>query len=67
MPKPPDHAGEMPKTYAPSEHEDRIRARWDASGAFHAEPGPVLAGEKPPYCILIPRRTSRRPSTSGTP
>ncbi len=54
MPQTPAIAGEMPKTYAPADHEDRIRAKWNASGAFHAEAGPVLRGEKPPYCILIP-------------
>ncbi len=44
----------LPAKYVPSEHEDGIRARWDASGAFHADPGKVLSGEKKPYCILIP-------------
>ncbi len=45
---------DMPKAYAPADHEDRIRDRWEASGAFHADPAPVLRGDKPPYCILIP-------------
>ncbi|MBX3353292.1 MAG: valine--tRNA ligase [Phycisphaeraceae bacterium] len=45
---------ELPKAYTPSEHEARIRARWDESGVFHAEPGPVLEGQKKPYSIVIP-------------
>ena len=45
---------EMPKVYKPAEHEDRIRARWDASRAFHADPSRVLSGQRKPYCILIP-------------
>ncbi len=45
---------QMPKAYTPADHEDRIRERWEASGAFHADPAPVLRGEKSPYCILIP-------------
>lgn len=52
-PSAPAGAG-LPKQYQPAEHEDRIRARWDASGAFHADPGRVLSGEREPYCILIP-------------
>ncbi|TVS02042.1 MAG: valine--tRNA ligase [Phycisphaerales bacterium] len=46
--------GEMPKTYSPEAHEGSIRERWEASGAFHADPARVLRGEKPPYAILIP-------------
>ncbi|MBL8763945.1 MAG: valine--tRNA ligase [Phycisphaerae bacterium] len=45
---------ELAKAYAPAEHEARIRARWEASGAFHAEPARVLSGERKPYCIVIP-------------
>ena len=48
------NASEMPKVYTPGAHEDRIRERWFSSGAFCADPGSVLRGEKPPYCILIP-------------
>ncbi len=44
----------MPPKYRPSDHEGRIRARWEASGAFHADPGRVLGGEAEPYCIVIP-------------
>ncbi|MEM1329528.1 MAG: valine--tRNA ligase [Planctomycetota bacterium] len=50
----PDASGEMPKTYTPSEHEDRIRALWDAAEAFRADPARVLSGERQPYAILIP-------------
>ena len=46
--------GEMPKTYSPEAHEGSIRERWEASGAFHADPARVVSGEKPPYTILIP-------------
>jgi valyl-tRNA synthetase len=31
-----------------------VIAKWEASGAFHADPARVLSGEKRPYCILIP-------------
>ena len=44
----------MPKQYRPADHEDAIRARWDDARAFAASADPVLKGEKPPYCILIP-------------
>ncbi len=44
----------MPTRYQPTEHEDRIRARWDDARAFHADPARVLRGEAAPYCILIP-------------
>ncbi len=47
-------AAELPKTYAPAEHEPRIWQRWIEAGAFRADPARVLSGEKPPYCILIP-------------
>ena len=45
---------ELPKQYRPAEHEDRIFDRWMASKAFHADPTPVLSGEREPYCVLIP-------------
>jgi len=45
---------ELPKAYVPGEHEPRIRQRWDASGAFHADPERVLSGETKPYAIFIP-------------
>ncbi len=44
----------MPTAYNPADHEGRIRARWDDSGVFHADPSRVLTGAKPPYCVLIP-------------
>ncbi len=47
-------SGELPKTYKPSEHEDRIRDRWENTGAFHADPARVLNGEAEPYAIVIP-------------
>ncbi len=40
--------------YAPAEHEGAVRARWEASGAFHADAGRVVRGEAPGYCVLIP-------------
>ncbi len=45
---------ELPKAYRPADHEDRIRARWDASKAFHADPHRVVSKEAEPYCIVIP-------------
>lgn len=45
---------ELPKQYRPTDHEGRIRARWEASGAFHADPGRVLRGEARPYSVVIP-------------
>ena len=45
---------ELSKAYRPSEHEGRIRARWDAARAFHADPATVTAGARRPYTILIP-------------
>ncbi|MCL4742505.1 MAG: valine--tRNA ligase [Phycisphaerales bacterium] len=44
----------LPTRYVPAEHEDRVRARWDRAGAFHADPQRVLAGRTAPFCILIP-------------
>lgn len=44
----------LEKAYVPSQHEGRIRAHWEASGAFHAEAGPVSSGERKPYAIVIP-------------
>lgn len=51
---PSQHVPELPKQYRPADHEARIRDRWDASGAFHADPARVRSGQKPPYAILIP-------------
>ncbi|MCW5767755.1 MAG: valine--tRNA ligase [Phycisphaeraceae bacterium] len=47
-------SNELPKAYKPSEHEDRIRARWESTGAFHADPSRVLNGEAEPFAIVIP-------------
>ena len=47
-------SGELPKQYKPAEHEQRIRAKWDAAKAFHADPQRVLKGEAKPYAIVIP-------------
>ncbi len=47
-------SGELPKQYKPAEHEQRIRAKWDAAKAFHADPQRVLRGEAKPYAIVIP-------------
>ena len=44
----------MPSKYIPADHEPAIRARWDASRAFHADPERVLGGEALPYAIVIP-------------
>jgi valyl-tRNA synthetase len=40
----------MPKAYDPKEHEGRIYALWEQSGAFHAEPNP----KRKPFTIMIP-------------
>jgi valyl-tRNA synthetase len=45
---------ELPKAYKPLEHEDRIRAQWESTRAFHADPARVLSGEAEPYAIVIP-------------
>ncbi|MEE8155051.1 MAG: valine--tRNA ligase, partial [Phycisphaerales bacterium] len=42
--------GELAKSYAPAEAEAEVRAKWEASDAFHARPG----GDSEPYCIVIP-------------
>jgi len=49
-------AGPAPlaKTYRPEQAEPRVRQRWAESGAFHAEPAPVLEGRRRPFTILIP-------------
>ncbi|MEM1166311.1 MAG: class I tRNA ligase family protein [Planctomycetota bacterium] len=53
----------LPKKYVPADHEDRIRERWDATGAFRADPARVdraadpthePGAPRPPYCVLIP-------------
>ncbi len=45
---------DLPKAYRPSDHEGRIRARWDEARAFHADPRKVTDGGKTPYSIVIP-------------
>lgn len=45
---------ELPAKYVPAEHEPDVSARWDAAGAFKADPARVLSGEAKPYCIIIP-------------
>ncbi|MBL0921432.1 MAG: class I tRNA ligase family protein, partial [Phycisphaerales bacterium] len=45
---------ELPKAYRPSDHEGRIRARWDQARAFHADPQRVGKAGKQPYAIVIP-------------
>src|SRR5689334_20813697 len=47
-------AAPAPKSYRPADHEERIRAMWEASGAFHADPMRVVRGEAKPYAIVIP-------------
>ncbi|CAN5684486.1 valine--tRNA ligase [soil metagenome] len=44
----------MSKQFVPTEHEDRIRARWDAARAFHADPARVNSGAAQPFSIFIP-------------
>ncbi len=44
----------LPKSYSPAEAEDAVRQRWDASGAFHAEPDETVRSKRSAYCILIP-------------
>ncbi len=46
---------EMPKAYQPADHEARLSAAWEASGAF----APRAEGE--PYCIVLPP-----PNRTGT-
>ncbi|MFN7020978.1 MAG: valine--tRNA ligase, partial [Phycisphaerales bacterium] len=47
-------AGGLPKAYNPSQTEPVVTAKWDASGAFHADPMRVVRGEARPYGIFIP-------------
>ncbi|RMD63099.1 MAG: valine--tRNA ligase, partial [Planctomycetota bacterium] len=44
----------LPKAFDPKAHEEAVFARWERARAFHADPRRVLAGEKPPFCALIP-------------
>jgi valyl-tRNA synthetase len=53
-PKAMTESAGLAKTYHPADTEPRIRARWDAARAFHADPGRVLRGEAKPYAIFIP-------------
>ena len=40
--------------FDPTEHEPRIRARWESSGAFACDPKNVTEGGKAPFSIVIP-------------
>ncbi|MFT3685063.1 MAG: class I tRNA ligase family protein [Phycisphaerales bacterium] len=40
--------------FVPVEHEEKIRAAWDAAKAFHPDPERVLRGEAEPFAIVIP-------------
>jgi len=53
-PSQPAPASNLPPRYAPADHEPRIIEKWDAHRAFHADPGPVVRGEKKPYAVVIP-------------
>src|ERR1044071_2828255 len=53
-PSAPPARSNLPKQCRPSDHEARIRAAWEGSGAFHPDPARVLAGQAKPYAILIP-------------
>ncbi|MFO0831822.1 MAG: valine--tRNA ligase [Phycisphaerales bacterium] len=50
----PPPSAPLPPSYKPSEHESVAWGRWVEAGAFHAEPGRVLSGEKRAYAVLIP-------------
>ncbi|HZP25948.1 MAG TPA: valine--tRNA ligase, partial [Dehalococcoidia bacterium] len=43
-------AREMPKAYAPQEHEGRLYEMWESRGYFKAAPDP----ERDPFCIIMP-------------
>ena len=45
---------ELPAKYVPAEHEPSVSARWDAAGAFTANPSRVISGEAEPYCVVMP-------------
>src|SRR5262245_5972081 len=53
-PSAPPARTELPKQYKPTDHEARIRAAWEGSGAFHPDPARVLGGQVRPYAIVIP-------------
>jgi valyl-tRNA synthetase len=46
----------LPTTYQPNEHEPRIYAQWEESGAFKPENAPVIPGDvqPEPFSILMP-------------
>src|SRR5256885_2305506 len=56
--QPPSGEGGPPKVYKPADHEPRVRDRWESSRAFHADPAPVLSGEKNPYRTPTPPPTA---------
>ncbi|MBL0926707.1 MAG: valine--tRNA ligase [Phycisphaerales bacterium] len=45
---------ELAKRYVPADHEPRIREKWTAAGASHADPQRVLSGAAKPFSIVIP-------------
>jgi valyl-tRNA synthetase len=45
---------ELPKSYTPAEWEEKIRARWEETRAFHADPIKTQAAKLQPFCIVIP-------------
>ncbi|MCA9306203.1 MAG: valine--tRNA ligase, partial [Phycisphaerales bacterium] len=44
----------LDRTYQPSQQEPRIREKWLAANAFHADPVPVNQGTARAYSIVIP-------------
>ena len=61
-PAPISSSAEMPKGYVPLDHEARIRARWEQSNAWTANPQAVLSGQRKAFPILIPP-----PNVAATP
>ncbi|MEM9789233.1 MAG: valine--tRNA ligase [Planctomycetota bacterium] len=54
MPAPDAPTAALPPTYDPHAVEPDVARQWAESHAFHAEPGPALAGERRPFTICIP-------------
>jgi valyl-tRNA synthetase len=55
--QPPQHAVDLPPSWAPAEVEEGLYERWVDRGYFTADP----TSGKPPYCIVIPP-----PNVTGT-
>lgn len=53
QPLPTERSG-FPRQYNPADHESRVRAGWERTGVFSADPGRVRRGEARAYAILIP-------------